>query len=40
MRAGELRRTFQARYVQTVGDADDIVPGNANASISIVMAYP
>ncbi|MCF3530085.1 hypothetical protein GUR46_14430 [Stenotrophomonas maltophilia] len=38
--AGELRRTFQARYVQTVGDADDIVPGNANASISIVMAYP
>lgn len=38
--AGELRRTFEARYVQTVGDADDIVPGNANASISIVMAYP
>lgn len=38
--AGELRRTFEARYVQTVGDADDIVPGDANASISIVMAYP
>lgn len=38
--AGELRRTFEARYVQTVGNAADIVPGNANASISIVMAYP
>jgi len=38
--AGELRRSFEARYVQIVGNASDIVPGDANAAIAIVMAYP
>lgn len=38
--AGVLRRTFEARYVQTVGSASDIVTGDADASITIVMAYP
>lgn len=38
--AGRIGRKFRARYVQTAASEKDIQPGNADASIRIVMDYP
>lgn len=37
---GEVRKTFEARYVQTAGKAADMAAGDANASLRLVMSYP